>query len=402
MSTRTLATSSFSERIRYWLRPPRKLRFTRQGRWFVGMTLAVGFGAINTGNNLLYMLLGMMLGLIIVSGIMSEAMLRWVRVDRLPSEPIFAAKPATVHYRLHNGKKLFPSFSIEVTESVADSGHDEARPSKKRKKKKKRKKRTKPEEIGPAVPRCLVHRVGAGSSRVGRGKVLLPKRGLYRYDDIELATRFPFGFFKKSRSFDQPGERLAFPRIVPPPTIVEGLLSRSGQEERSRKGVGQEYYGLRDYQYGEDWRRIHWKVSARRGELIVRENQLESSRVLTIAVQHSVPANPDQSAVNAVERAIEVAAAVARRYLTDGYTVGLVTLEGVVKAGLGIPQLNLILRALALLEVPRTSEARRLHRVPDGPPVVLIRTPQAPSPGQRLRNVTVIVVDDEGEVRLGA
>ena len=50
------------------LRAPRKLLFTRDGRWFVGMTIFVGAGAVNTGNNLLYLVLGMMLGLIIVSG----------------------------------------------------------------------------------------------------------------------------------------------------------------------------------------------------------------------------------------------------------------------------------------------------------------------------------------------
>ena len=46
---------------------PRKLKFTREGKYFLGITLGVGFAAINTGNNLLYLLLGMMLSLIIVS-----------------------------------------------------------------------------------------------------------------------------------------------------------------------------------------------------------------------------------------------------------------------------------------------------------------------------------------------
>src|ERR1700743_3004921 len=56
--------------------PPRRLRFTREGKFFVGITLGVGFAAINTANNLLYLLLGMLLALIVVSGIMSELSLR--------------------------------------------------------------------------------------------------------------------------------------------------------------------------------------------------------------------------------------------------------------------------------------------------------------------------------------
>ena len=61
-------------RLRWWSRrrPPRKLKFTREGKFFVGITLGVGFAAINTGNNLLYLLLGMLLSLIVLSGVMSE------------------------------------------------------------------------------------------------------------------------------------------------------------------------------------------------------------------------------------------------------------------------------------------------------------------------------------------
>ena len=55
------------------MRRPRKLKFTREGKFFVGITLGVGFAAINTGNNLLYLLLGMLRALIIVSGLMSAS-----------------------------------------------------------------------------------------------------------------------------------------------------------------------------------------------------------------------------------------------------------------------------------------------------------------------------------------
>src|SRR5215831_11538964 len=64
------------------MRPPRRLKFTREGKFFVGITLGVGFAAINTANNLLYLLLGMLLALIVVSGIMSELSLRDLTVVR--------------------------------------------------------------------------------------------------------------------------------------------------------------------------------------------------------------------------------------------------------------------------------------------------------------------------------
>src|SRR5262245_33753614 len=51
----------FWERVRRFFNPPRKLKFTREGKYYLGITLGVGFAAINTGNNLLYLLLGMLL-----------------------------------------------------------------------------------------------------------------------------------------------------------------------------------------------------------------------------------------------------------------------------------------------------------------------------------------------------
>ncbi len=65
--------------MRLW---PRKLKFTREGKYFVGVTLGVGFAAVNTGNNLLYLVLGLQLSLIIVSGILSELTLRDLVITR--------------------------------------------------------------------------------------------------------------------------------------------------------------------------------------------------------------------------------------------------------------------------------------------------------------------------------
>ena len=64
------------------LEPPRKLRPTRVGWFFVGGVLSIGIAAVNTGNNLLYFVLAMMLGAIVVSGILSERNLRGLWVER--------------------------------------------------------------------------------------------------------------------------------------------------------------------------------------------------------------------------------------------------------------------------------------------------------------------------------
>src|SRR3954453_11132750 len=69
-------------RLRRRFRPPRRLGFTREGRIIVVLSVGVGFAAINTGNNLLYLLLGWLLSFIIASGILSETTLKSLRVAR--------------------------------------------------------------------------------------------------------------------------------------------------------------------------------------------------------------------------------------------------------------------------------------------------------------------------------
>src|SRR5215471_17664118 len=96
-----------------WRRWPRTLKFTREGKYFVGITIGVGFAAINTGNNLLYLLLGMMLSLIIASGILSEMSLRGLEVERLPPGRLHARRPVLMGIGLRNRKSRLPSFSIE-------------------------------------------------------------------------------------------------------------------------------------------------------------------------------------------------------------------------------------------------------------------------------------------------
>src|SRR5690554_1151873 len=115
-STKTSGTpADWRRRARRFLKPPRQLAFTSSGKYFVLMTLAVGFGAINTGNNLLFLLLSMMLSLIIASGILSEAVLQKLEAHRIAPQRLYAGMPAPAHFRLVN-PKTWVSLSIEVSE----------------------------------------------------------------------------------------------------------------------------------------------------------------------------------------------------------------------------------------------------------------------------------------------
>ena len=99
----------------------RSLRITREGWFFMGFTLAVGIAAINTGNNLMYIVLGMMLSVMVVSGVLSENALRRIRIERRMPLDARANRPFTVQYSLTNPKRIFPSYSLRLQEKGIES-----------------------------------------------------------------------------------------------------------------------------------------------------------------------------------------------------------------------------------------------------------------------------------------
>lgn len=336
---------------RRW-RPPRRLSFTREGRWFVFLAIAIGLAAINTGNNLLYLLLAWLLSFIIASGILSEITMRGLRVTRRPPPQIFAGQPFLMEIAVENQKAGTASFSIEIEDLLGGR---------------------------PLDKKCYFLKIPPGRTQRTSYRHTFARRGLYRFDGFRIATRFPFTLFRKSRDADSPSEVLVFPRVLPmtrppprPRTTGTGASQRLG-----RRG---EFFGLREWQEGDDRRDIHWRSTARTGRLMVRELQDELERQVTIAVDNALPPHvvraleagdrlrEDAPIADALERAISTAASLAATYLEAGWAVGLAARGARVPMSPGKPQLTRILRELALLptvtdEVPLPELDGRHDRV---------------------------------------
>src|SRR3954451_14593991 len=92
----------------------RRLRFTREGRVFVFVTFGLGFAAVNTGTNLMYLVFGFMLSLIILSGVLSEHVLRKLTVTRHLPKRAFVGEPLLVEIAVKNDKERLVSYSLEV------------------------------------------------------------------------------------------------------------------------------------------------------------------------------------------------------------------------------------------------------------------------------------------------
>ncbi len=303
--------------LRVWLQPPRRLRFTRAGVLFTAGVIALGFATLNTGNNLLYLLLGALLGLIVLSGWLSEQAIGGLRIARRTQHGV-AGEPVTLMYEVHNGKSRLPTLALELIEADAPIS-------------------------------AFVAMVPARKSSMARVTVTFPRRGVYRLHHLTLSTTFPFGLFIKERDVVLPGAVIVWPRTDRPVRAVRkpGTRARHVGIAGSNNLVGGrgEYRSLRPYQAGDDPRDVHWRTTARLAQPLVREYERDNADAWWLALDLRTD---DEEAA---EVGIELAASIAARALNNGERVGLITNDTVIDPGNGGPQLERMLDVLARARV---------------------------------------------------
>ncbi|WP_437967009.1 DUF58 domain-containing protein [Sorangium sp. So ce260] len=311
------------------LRPPRKLKFTREGKYYLGITLGVGFAAINTGNNLLYLLLGMLLSLIVVSGVMSDLSLRHLTVTRRLPARAQVGRAHLVEIEVYNHKKRVPSYAIEVEDLRAGQ---------------------------PADKRCFFLKISPSSAQVAAYRRTPAKRGRDRHTGFRIATRFPFGLFEKSREVEAEGDLIIYPAVDPVRLPVEDAGRREGGASLSGRGGGDETFGLRPMRDGDDPRDIYWKKSTMRDQLILRERTRETRPDVQIIVDTVRPAGEGDGFAQTFERRIREAASRAVAHIKRGDAVVVATTLGERVRGDRNIGSDGILRFLALLDA--VDEAR--------------------------------------------
>jgi uncharacterized protein (DUF58 family) len=256
----------------------RRLRFTREGRWFVGVTFAIGFGAINTQNNLLYLLLSLLVSLILLSGILSELVLRRLEITRTPPPSIFAGRRTPIEIRVRN-PKWYPSYAVEVEDLI--EGHATLR-------------------------RCFYLKVSPGREQATTYPFVFPRRGACRFRGFEVRTKFPFGLFAKSRIVEDPLDRIVYPEPVASPEPSEPREGPELPSPRERRGMGTDLLDPRRFVPGDDPRLIRWRLSARTGQILVADRAADETQRVEIAIDNRVRSDPrDPEVVRHDERRVE-------------------------------------------------------------------------------------------------
>ncbi len=308
---------------------PRKLRLTNEGKFLLLLTFGMGFAAINTGNNLFYLVVGLLVSLIVFSGILSEITLQRIKWRRHYPDKLHAGRDATGRVDLTNQKRRLASYSLEVSEVIDVEG-------------------------ASCAPGRILS-VPSAATAPGFPTFRFMRRGRYHSAGLSLATSYPFSFFSKSRFYPEPSEFLVYPRVDVDVGDVARLLGWGEQFDVAGKGRGTEFYSARGFQPTDDLRDVHWKRTARTGNLVVKEYQALSARRLVVAVlPERTPDGHDEPA----DHAIDVAASVAAKLSSFDWAVGLSIPGTLFPPRAGLSALETLLEILAMTEVADHGSSR--------------------------------------------
>ena len=214
-----------------------KVKVKRSGAIFIGVTVFLGVAAANTGNNLLYIIVSSMLALMLISGVSSIVNLKGIELSLIPPPEVFAQRGAP--FRVVASKRgIMPSFLIRVS---SGSG----------------------ETLFPLI------------DSQGRESILnlfFERRGQVEEVKLTVSSDFPLGMFVRSMDVTAKVKLTVFPAPIPANLKVTGGGTHeegSSPHPSSTKGY-EEFRGVKEYS-GEPMKLIHWKLTAKREKLLVRE-----------------------------------------------------------------------------------------------------------------------------------
>jgi uncharacterized protein (DUF58 family) len=310
---------------------------SRVGVIYVVSVVFIGIAALNTGNNLLYIIVAAMLAAIVVSGLGSALVLRGLELDvRLP-EHVFARRPIAGKIILRNRRRWLPSFSVRVVplEKIKSGKRWRWTPA------------TfafppgrSPEQEWIRLPDRRLLRVAeqVGAPNIFQGSAYFPylparsefaaqlelrfdHRGRYQQESFGLATRFPFAFLTKTRRVPLNREIIVYPAVEPSDEFFELLPLVTGEFETFVRGRGHDLYRIREYMPEDPARHVDWKATAKSGSLKVREFSREDERRLRIVFD-----NPGPGAVSnaAYENAIALAASLGWHFAAENTQISFI------------------------------------------------------------------------------
>ncbi len=282
-----------------------KVKIKRSGIIFTVVTILLGVAAANTGNNLLYIVVSSMLSTMLMSGIFSILNLKGIKVVLLPPAEIYARRK--IAFRLLLEKEgLFPSFMLRVSSSIDE------------------------------VFFLIVDKRGAE----GTINFVFANRGIVEEVCLFISSEFPLNLFVRSFEMKVKVNITVFPEPLKTPLPIEmsNYEKEGGMPYKSTVKGYEELKDIREYN-GEPLKLVHWKLSAKKGSLMVKEMVMEEKNPVVLDLD-KVEGNTEEKLSKLTYLIIEL--------LDMGYAVGLVLREKEIPPDRGNLHKFRMLRELAL------------------------------------------------------
>ncbi len=351
-----------------WLAFHIDYKLTKEGVVYVAGVFVIALAALNTGNNLLFMILASMLAGIIVSGLLSSIVLTGIGLKLELPEHVFAEQPVLATLEIENEKLSLPSFSLRV------AGH-EPRAAKRQREVREQAGISGGEILSRAVYFPFIPKQRSAKQQV---ELTFPKRGVYQQNAIGISTKFPFGFLQKTRRVNSAMEVVVYPRVEPTEEFYEILPLISGEIESFYRGRGHDLYSIRDYQSTDSARYVHWKATAKSGALKVREFTREDERRVMLVLD-PFGAGGGAATAQKFERAVNLAACLAWHFYEIDSEMQFRTDRLATPMAASSEIIYDVLRELAVIEMrPGTGDGKFLEALTDEPDLFkIILTSQA-------------------------
>jgi uncharacterized protein (DUF58 family) len=168
--------------------------------------------------------------------------------------------------------------------------------------------------------------LGPRSERAWSRRVALVRRGHFRVDPLLVRTGDPFGLFEASATVGASAAVVVYPRVEPLPRWrlpASTLDGSSASPERTQQATPL-VTSIRPYAPGDAYNRIHWKSTARQGDLQVKEFDLEQTADLWIFLDLDRRVQAGEGDESTLEAGVRVAAALSAHALGENRAVGII------------------------------------------------------------------------------
>jgi uncharacterized protein (DUF58 family) len=316
---------------------------TVRGRSFVAAGLACMLGAFAVGQRSVFQIGVFLIALPVLAAVyVSRSRYRLSCTRMLVPGRLPVAHTAEVRLRLENVSRL-PTSLLFVEDSLSYT-------------------------LG-AKPRFVLDRVEAGGRREVSYTLRSDVRGKYRVGPLTIRMADPFGLCELTRSFSQVDQLVVTPVVSPLPATGLGGEWAGGGDTQARQvaSAGEDDASTREYRYGDDLRKVHWKSTARTGELMVRREEQPWQSRATVLLDTRAGAHYGDGPGSSFEWSVSAAASIGVHLAKHGYTLRFVTDAGVDIEGTTLSTAEAtLLDQLAVVEpstrgsLPLT--ATRMHR----------------------------------------